>query len=66
MSELVGKSVLLVEDEALVAMDLKIGLEASGARIKGPCLNLPGALISLGSPNATRCRSVKTPLPQNA
>lgn len=47
---LAGRRVFLVEDEALVAIDLEMTLEAAGAVVLGPFLNLRGAIAGLGGP----------------
>ena len=44
---LAGRRVLLVEDEALVAMDLEMTLQDSGATVVGPCLRLDGAMEAI-------------------
>ena len=41
---LIGKRILIVEDEALVALDLEMTLRAAGAETVGPCLRLARAL----------------------
>lgn len=41
---LLGMRVLVVEDEALVALDLQFALEDEGAIVIGPALSLPDAL----------------------
>jgi CheY-like chemotaxis protein len=41
---LVGKRILIVEDEALVALDLELAFEDEGAEIVGPALTLRDAL----------------------
>ena len=41
--DLNGKTVLLVEDEALIALEIEMVLEAYGARVHGPIPDLPGA-----------------------
>lgn len=38
-----GRDILLVEDEALIAMEIEMVLEAYGALIHGPIPDLPGA-----------------------
>lgn len=40
--------ILVVEDEALLAVDLSLTLEDEGARVAGPCLTLDAALDSDG------------------
>lgn len=40
---LVGLRILIVEDEALVALDLEMTLQAEGAETVGPCLRLDHA-----------------------
>ena len=44
MQPLIGKRILIVEDEALVALDLEMTLKAAGAETVGPCLRLARAL----------------------
>ena len=44
MRRLLGMRVLVVEDEALVALDLQFALEDEGAIVIGPALSLPDAL----------------------
>ena len=41
---LAGRRILVVEDEALVAMDLEMILSDAGAEVVGPCLRLARAL----------------------
>jgi CheY-like chemotaxis protein len=43
------KSILIVEDEAIVALDLELAFEDEGARIVGPALSLKAALALLDS-----------------
>ena len=43
---LAGRRILIVEDEALVALDLEMTLRAAGAATVGPCLRLPRALTA--------------------
>ena len=42
--KLLGRRVLVVEDEALVAMDLLFSLEDAGAKVLGPAMSLSAAL----------------------
>jgi DNA-binding NtrC family response regulator len=42
-----GRRVLLVEDEALVAIDLEMTLQAEGALVIGPCLRLSQAMAAI-------------------
>jgi len=42
--KLLGRRVLIVEDEALVAMDLQFAFEDAGAEVLGPALSLSDAL----------------------
>jgi CheY-like chemotaxis protein len=44
VGRLTGKRVLVVEDEALVALDLQFALEDEGAEVIGPALSLSDAL----------------------
>lgn len=44
---LLGRRILLVEDEALVAIDLEMTLEAAGAEVIGPCLRLSQAAAAI-------------------
>ena len=46
---LAGKTVLVVEDEILVALDIADMLTAAGAKIVGPCISLKQALDAAGS-----------------
>lgn len=46
LSVLAGKRVLLVEDEAFVAMDIQFALEDAGAHVVGPCASLSAALAA--------------------
>src|SRR5262245_56811970 len=41
---LLGKRVLLVEDQALLAMELQFALEDEGAEVLGPALSLSAAV----------------------
>jgi DNA-binding response OmpR family regulator len=41
-----GKTILIVEDEALLALDLMYAMEDMGARVVGPCYRLKAALAS--------------------
>lgn len=41
---LAGKAILVVEDEYVIAADLRQGLEAIGATVVGPVANLPAAI----------------------
>jgi len=43
----VQKTILIVEDEYLIAMDLKLLLEARGWRVMGPVATVQGALALL-------------------
>jgi CheY-like chemotaxis protein len=45
--DLRGKSVLVVEDEFLIAMNYAIHLEAMGATVVGPVSSVPQALATL-------------------
>ena len=47
MSDGGGKCVLVVEDEALIAMDLQMLLEEAGYRVLGPCNSIESALAAL-------------------
>ncbi len=47
--QLEGTNVLVVEDEALIAMDLADRLSEAGARIVGPCSSVSEALECLGT-----------------
>ena len=38
-----GRTILIVEDEAMVAFDTQLGLEDRGASVVGPCLSLAEA-----------------------
>ena len=42
--KLLGRRVLIVEDEALVAMDLQFAFEDAGAEVLGPAMSLSDAL----------------------
>lgn len=42
-----GRSVLVVEDEGLIAFDLADTLESAGARVLGPETSVPGALRAI-------------------
>jgi DNA-binding NtrC family response regulator len=42
--KLLGRRVLIVEDEALVAMDLQFAFEDAGAEVLGPAMSLGDAL----------------------
>lgn len=44
-----GKTVLVVEDEILVALDIADTLTAAGARVLGPCVSLRQALDAAGN-----------------
>ena len=44
MPMLEGKTVMLVEDEAILAIELQYGLEDSGARIEGPFMSVSDAV----------------------
>ena len=48
---LAGRRILVVEDEALVALDLEMTLQAAGAEVVGPCLRLARALREVETPN---------------
>jgi CheY-like chemotaxis protein len=48
-SRLTGKRILIVEDEALVALDLEFAFQDEGAEVVGPALSLRDALSVLGS-----------------
>ncbi len=50
MPSLVGKRVLLVEDEYLLALDLEQALEAAGAMVIGPFASVSKALAALAQP----------------
>lgn len=39
-----GKTIMVVEDEALVALDLALTVEDAGAEVAGPCYRLSSAL----------------------
>ncbi len=41
-----GKRILVVEDEALLALDLRFALEDRGASVVGPCYRLSTALTT--------------------
>lgn len=41
---LAGKAILIVEDEYVIATDLRQGLEAIGATVVGPAPSLPAAI----------------------
>ena len=43
MADLTGASVFVVEDEPIVALDLRIMLEDAGARVIGPAMSLQHA-----------------------
>ena len=43
--DLIGKQILVVEDEALVALDLKVTLEGAGMIVIGPVARLADALL---------------------
>ena len=49
---LAGKRVLIVEDEALLAMDLQFAFEDEGAEVIGPALSLEHALRAISSAEA--------------
>jgi CheY-like chemotaxis protein len=44
VSKVNGKRILVVEDEALLALDLRFALEDLGASVVGPCYRLATAL----------------------
>lgn len=44
MNELVGKRILVVEDEAVLALELSLSLRDIGAEISGPCHSLRDAI----------------------
>ncbi|MBY0224740.1 MAG: response regulator [Hyphomicrobium sp.] len=46
-----GKSVLVIEDEFMIAMDYAMYLEAMGARVVGPVSSVPQALDMLREQN---------------
>lgn len=41
-----GRRILVVEDEALVAMELEFKLQAAGAQVFGPAASLPDAMTA--------------------
>lgn len=41
-----GQTILLVEDEALIAMEIEMSLEAAGAKVYGPVPDLAGAVAA--------------------
>lgn len=47
---LVGKRILIVEDEIFVALDLQSELEAAGAILIGPATSLDAALVAANDP----------------
>lgn len=46
---LAGRRVLVVEDEALLALDLEMTLSAAGAEVLGPFIRLSDALAAAGT-----------------
>lgn len=44
---LLGKRILIVEDQALLALELQFAFEDEGAEVIGPALSLPAARMSL-------------------
>ena len=50
LAALAGRRVLIVEDEALVAMDLEMSLIDAGARVVGPALTLAAAQALVREP----------------
>ena len=44
-----GRTILLVEDEALIAMDLEMTLEDAGAEVVGPVTSLEDAVAQAGT-----------------
>jgi DNA-binding response OmpR family regulator len=46
MTALEGKNILVVEDEALLALDISQGVEKSGATVTGPCMTFRDALAA--------------------
>ena len=49
MTDIAGRKVLIVEDEALIALDLKYAVEDAGGSVIGPCLRVERALSALES-----------------
>ena len=45
--DLAGTTVLVVEDEFYLAMDLKEGIERAGGTVLGPCADVAGGLAQL-------------------
>lgn len=43
---MIGKRILVVEDEALLALDLRFALEDRGASVIGPCYRLSTAMAT--------------------
>ena len=48
---LAGRSILLVEDELIVALDLQIALEDAGARVLGPLVRVADAFAAIDNLN---------------
>ncbi|MCK0121509.1 response regulator [Loktanella sp. F6476L] len=48
---LIGKRILIIEDEIFVALDLKMELEAAGATLLGPAASLNAALDAADDPS---------------
>ena len=46
-----GKRILIVEDEAILALDLSYAMEEMGARVVGPCFQLERALATIDLEN---------------
>lgn len=46
LSVLAGRRVLLVEDEAFVAMDIQFALQDAGAQVVGPCASLSATIAA--------------------
>lgn len=53
--KLLGRRVLLVEDEALLAFDLQLVFEEAGAEVIGPALTLRAALALLETADEIDC-----------
>lgn len=53
--KLLGKRVLIVEDEALLAFDLQLVFDEAGAEVIGPALSLAAALALLESNEEIDC-----------
>ena len=45
-------NIMVVEDEALLAVDLSMILEDEGARVEGPCMSIDAALARTGAIDA--------------